>query len=121
MWPDCRRIRSVGLSVPDPERQHASFGQGTLEAVIRLQKERGIDPTGVVDAQTASGISQMVDAITYTVVGTVTGTDRAGLSDLHIEIVDKNVGQDVLLAETITDTHGSYAASLRSNVSARAR
>src|SRR6266480_7702866 len=89
---DVRRLQSelaqLGLSVPDTERQQASFGQGTREAVIRMQKERGLDPTGVVDAQTTSTIRQVVDAITYTVQGTVTSPDHAGLGELHIEIVD---------------------------------
>ena len=38
--------------------RHPTFGQGTREAVISLQKERGLVPTGVVDAQTASAIGQ---------------------------------------------------------------
>ena len=48
---------------------------------------------------------------TYMVTGTVTSPDRAGLGSLIVQVVDKNVGPDVLLAETTIDGSGSYNTS----------
>lgn len=45
----------------------------------------------------------------YTVTGTVSSPDRAGLGGLRVEIVDKNVGRDDSLVETITDERGQYS------------
>lgn len=45
----------------------------------------------------------MVDAITHTVTATVVRPDRVGVSGLRAQIVDKNVGQDVLPTEMVTD------------------
>ena len=49
--------------------------------------------------------------VTYTVVGTVTSPDRAGVNGLRVQIVDKNVGPDVFLAQTVTNEDGSYKVS----------
>ena len=46
----------------------------------------------------------------YTVAGRVTTADRPGVGGLHVEIVDKNVGGDVKLAEATTDDRGRYEA-----------
>src|SRR5919199_680338 len=46
----------------------------------------------------------------YTVVGTVSSPDRAGVGGLYVEIVDRNVGQDALLTHTLTDERGRYQA-----------
>ncbi len=45
----------------------------------------------------------------YTVVGMVASPDRAGVGGLRVQIVDKNVGQDVPLAEGVTDERGRYS------------
>lgn len=47
----------------------------------------------------------------YIVTGTVTSPQRAGVGSLRVQVVDKNVGQDVRLAETITDERGRYQVS----------
>lgn len=48
---------------------------------------------------------------TYKVSGKVFSRDRAGVVGLRVEIVDRNVGFDVRLAETGTDERGGYKAS----------
>ena len=57
---------------------------------------------------------------TYTVTGTVTSPTSPGVGGLRVQLVDKNIGPDVLLGETTTDIQGRYelhaavsAASLR--------
>jgi len=90
-------LAQIGLEVP--ERLRAFFGEGTRDAVANFQNVHRLEPTCVVDAATASAVNRAVEAITCTVAGTAASPDRAGLGGLRIQIVDKNVGQDVLLAE----------------------
>src|SRR5439155_14089346 len=54
------------------------------------------------------GTSVGPDASIYTVVGMVVSPGHAGVGGLRIQIVDKNVGQDVPLAEGFTDERGGY-------------
>ncbi len=56
---------------------------------IEIVKDKQFQPTGVVE-------------------GIVASPDRAGVGGLRVQIVDKNVGPDVPLAETVTDEHGHY-------------
>ncbi len=49
----------------------------------------------------------------YKVTGTVTSPDRPGVGGLRVQIADKNVGEDVALAETVTDERGRYQTSFQ--------
>ena len=71
-----------------------------------------------MDAETARAINQAVEDSLYTVVGTVASPDRAGVGGLRVQIVDKNVGQDVPLAEAVTDERGRYMAHFAASISA---
>src|SRR5215208_3016167 len=64
----------------------------------------------VEDGGTEAGAGGAESGEVYTVVGTVTCPDRAGVGGLYVEIVDKNVERDVLLAHTLTDERGRYQA-----------
>ncbi|HWW73910.1 MAG TPA: hypothetical protein VNZ44_00855, partial [Pyrinomonadaceae bacterium] len=44
----------------------------------------------------------------YSVSGVVRSPDRAGVGGLRVRVVDRNVGQDVMLAETPTDARGRF-------------
>jgi peptidoglycan hydrolase-like protein with peptidoglycan-binding domain len=101
-------LRQLGFNVPASELQEAFFGPGTHEAVVRFKERLGLEPIDVVDAATATAINQAVDASIYTVAGTVVSPDRAGVGNLRVEIVDKNVGEDVPLEEAVTDERGRY-------------
>ena len=104
-------LATIGLTVPDAERRETLFGQGTHDAIIRFQKQSCMEPTGVVDAETARAINAAVDALTFTVEGKVVSRLRAGVGGLRVEIVDRNVGADVRLAEVVTDDEGGYCAT----------
>ena len=43
--------------------------------------------------------------------GRVSSPNSASIAGLRVQIVDRNVGQDVPLAETVTDIHGRYRVS----------
>src|SRR5262245_20878836 len=106
-----RELAIIGFTVPEVERDQGAFGQGTHEAVTRFQNQSCLEPTGVVDAETARAINAAVDALTFTVEGKVVSRLRAGVGGLRVEIVDKNVGADVRLAEAVTDEDGGYCAT----------
>jgi peptidoglycan hydrolase-like protein with peptidoglycan-binding domain len=106
-----RELATIGLSVPDDEGRETLFGPGTREAVIRFQMQSCLEPTGVVDVETAHAINAAVDAMTFTVGGKVVSRLRAGVGGLRVEVVDKNVGADAQLAEAATDDEGGYCAT----------
>src|SRR5574341_587428 len=105
-----RELALIGLTVSDAERRNKRFGQGTQVALKRFQQEHRMEPTGVVDAETARAINAAVDAVTFAIKGKVFSGSRAGVGGLRVVIVDKNVGEEVPLAEAVTDDGGSYQA-----------
>ena len=54
-----RALMLIGHEVPVEERRDAVFGAGTVKAVKCFLKERGMEITGMVDAQTARAIKVM--------------------------------------------------------------
>ena len=50
--------------------------------------------------------------IPYTASGTVWSAASAGVGGLTVELVDKNVGGDVMLGQTTTDASGAYTLSV---------
>src|SRR5688572_23465159 len=92
-------LAMLGLPVAQNELDPMLFGPTTLAVVKAFQAQHGLEATGVVDAVTAMHINRAVDASTYVVSGTVTSPDRAGLGGLRVQIVDKNVGRSIPLAE----------------------
>src|SRR5260370_528042 len=104
-------LAQLGLTVTAAEQQRAFFGPGTREAVVRFQEEHHLPATGVVDDATAKAINQAVDALkgeTFAVSGRVWSPDRAGVGGLKVQIIDKNLGEDIPLVEAVTDQNGHY-------------
>jgi peptidoglycan hydrolase-like protein with peptidoglycan-binding domain len=102
----------LNLAIPDNERQAALFGPVTARVIQELQKKHNFPITGIVDAVTAKAINSDVDALhppTSTVSGRVYSTQRAGVGGLRLQVVDKNAGPDVLLAEGTTSERGAYS------------
>src|SRR6266853_1139286 len=64
---DVRLLQSeliqLGLPIPKPEQERGAFLQGTHEAVVRFQREHKLEPTGVVNAETARAINAAVSAL----------------------------------------------------------
>lgn len=71
-------------------------------------------PLEIVVSWTSGGGSDG-NGSAYVVTGTVTSPTRGGVGSLRVRIVDKNVGQDVPLAEAITDERGRYTVSFASS------
>jgi hypothetical protein len=99
----------LGVPIAAAEIDGRIYGERTQAAVRVFQETFGLDPTGIVDAATARRINQEVDARKpYMVEGRVVSRSRAGVHRLRVEVVDKNVGGDVPLAEAWTDDAGLY-------------
>jgi peptidoglycan hydrolase-like protein with peptidoglycan-binding domain len=105
-----KELAALGVAIPEPERAQSAFGQGTHEAIVTFQRARGLEPTGVVDAETARAVNAAVDLVTFTVDGHVVSHERAGVGGLQVAIVDKNAGGsgDARLAEATTNGAGAY-------------
>jgi hypothetical protein len=102
----------LNLVIPETERLAALFGSVTLTVIQNFQKKHNFPVTGIVDAVTAKAINGDVDALhppTSSVSGRVYSQQRAGVGGLRIQVVDKNAGPDVLLAEGTTSDRGVYS------------
>ena len=104
-------LRQLGFTIPDEEARAMKYGRGTHHAVAQFQALRGLQPTGTIDASTASEIVAAVAEATHVVRGSVLSPVSASVGTLDVRIVDKNVGGDVLLVETITDARGAYSTT----------
>lgn len=110
-------LRQLGYSITD---RNGYFGKSTHEAVVQFQKQHGLEVTGEVDEHAAILINRLVesepseadqpaeDQVTYFVEGKVASRSSAGVGGLRVEIVDKNVEKDHLLARAVTDENGAY-------------
>jgi hypothetical protein len=93
---------------------HAALGTGTAVVVVPPGSQPQSLPgsTGVVGGGTAPPRNQPPEGFgTYTVDGIVSCPDRAGIGGLRVELVDKNVGSDLPLVDTVTDDRGRYQVS----------
>lgn len=70
---------------------------------------RGAKPLEIVDL-----VAPSVDRATFQVEGKVASRISAGVGGLRVRIVDKTVGDDVQLAEAVTDEGGAYQATFAS-------
>lgn len=56
------------------------------------------------------------DTTTYTITGAILSSDSASIGGLQVQIVDKGVGPDVLLAQTTTNPCGDYGISFNASL-----
>ncbi|MGK5693461.1 neuraminidase-like domain-containing protein [Streptomyces sp. URMC 128] len=111
----------IGFEIPRDEIEASRFGPGTRRAVQQFQENHSLEATGVVDERTAASISRAARSAsdggeessqTYHVTGLVVSPERGGVVGLDVQIIDRNVGEDITLAETTTDWRGHYAVRL---------
>ena len=131
-----RELRLLGFRIPASETRQGVFGPKTEAAVRKLQEKARLKVTGVVNRATARAIDEQIGKLpakagskamtqspaapppakaadeqsdSFKVTGTVTSPDRDVIGVLRVEIVRKQAGPDVPLAETTTDARGRYA------------
>ncbi len=107
------QLAALGFDIATAEQQGAMFGPNTRQAVMQFQTAQGLEPTGLVDANTAAAVDRAVASTVFVVTGTVSSPDRAGVGGLSVQLVDKGVGADAPLgAPAATDGHGAYKISV---------
>jgi hypothetical protein len=113
----------VGLAVKvRAERTQSRFADATRQLVIDFQNQQhlgGDQLGGVVETKTAAALNAALDKLgvlspppaASVVSGRVYSAERAGIGGLHIEVIDRNVGANVTLAEDTSDDAGRYSLS----------
>lgn len=103
-----KNLKKIGFDVTDTE---GVFGESTKSALTKYQRETNLSASGNIDTSTLSAIKKSVEALSFAVNGVVSSPFRAGVGGLIVRVIDKNVGSDITLAETVTKIEGSYKAS----------
>ena len=102
------------------ERGQEKFDDATRQLVryFQSQQKLGDRLAGVVEAKTAAALNKLLTDLgalslspPFVVSGRVYSAERAGVGGLHVQVVDKNAGPDVMLAEGVPDERGQYALS----------
>jgi Neuraminidase-like domain/Tachylectin len=93
----------------------------SLVTIFRSQYSLPAIANGKLDSATADKLNQLLRQIgaidveqelpTFTVEGTVASLSQVEVENLRVEIVDKNIGEDIRLAEANTDNSGKYRAT----------
>jgi peptidoglycan hydrolase-like protein with peptidoglycan-binding domain len=107
------------------EQEKQLYGDFTAKLIGRFQEQYStrfhLAVTGETDAPTADALNSLLKELgatgpgqngaAFEVKGEVASQLRAGVGGLRVEIVDKNVGEDVHLTETVTNVGGAYQAT----------
>lgn len=102
------------------ERTRSGFGEATRELVryLQIQENLGDQLAGIVEGKTAAAINQILTNAgvlepepASIVIGRVFCNERAGVGGLRVQVVDRNVGEDVPLGEAVTDDVGNFTVS----------
>jgi hypothetical protein len=89
------------------EQTQSTFGDAMQQLVRYVQNQQGLgDQLAGVEATTAAVLNWLLTSLgaltptpSFVVSGRVYSGDRAGVGGLRVQVADKNVGPDVLLAE----------------------
>ena len=100
-------LARLGFTVPTAESQQGSFGPGTRDLVVNLQKQFSLPATGTVDTATMN----LINGLVFTVSGHVYSAVRAGTAGLSLHVVDKNAGPDIVIGTGSTGSNGAYSIS----------
>lgn len=113
-----KRRKSKLLQDLAEERTTQVYGKGVTASLIkRFQKQYGLPESGEIDVSTAKILNNLMasldalDTAMYCVCGKITSPDRALPAGLPVEILDKNIVSDEVVARTQTDATGGYKAS----------
>ena len=102
-------LKMLDLFIADDELSKSFFGGTTREAVMKFQKNSGIEPNGIVDKATAMAINASVDSIRPRFVrGQVKHPDGSAAAGVLVRAFDKDMRSEELLDEANTDEEGRY-------------
>lgn len=120
------RVRLLLYGGLKSEQQTQIYNDYTEKLIGLFQQQFStkfhLTESGEVDSPTADALNNLLkelgalasgqnDEETFTVDGKVLSTTRAGVDRLRVVIVDKNIGGDVPLYETVTESGGFYNAT----------
>ncbi|MBF6650643.1 neuraminidase-like domain-containing protein [Methylobacter sp. BlB1] len=120
------RVRLLLYGGLKSEQQTQIYNDYTEKLIGLFQQQFStkfhLTESGEVDSPTADALNNLLKELgalalgqneeeTFTVDGKVLSTTRAGVDRLRVVIVDKNIGGDVPLYETVTESGGSYNAT----------
>src|ERR1043165_3572287 len=84
-----RELRQLGLAITDEETHRSSFGPTTQRAVQEFQRQKGLEPNGVVDQHTAARLTgELAKQQPRKVTGTVRHSDDAPAAGLTVHAFD---------------------------------
>lgn len=113
--PGERRRSAAALRM---ERDRQTYGDTTAELVRRFQRSRELRASGAVDESTAGALNHLLEELgalrsvrAYQVHGRVASRVSASVGGLRVVVVDKHVGEDLVLADATTDARGNYQVS----------
>src|SRR5262249_31988341 len=107
----------LGEDATDPEGRYTIGYDSALALDGAHLRVAAFDRDGRQRAATTIQVAKPVEIVNltvpreppaYRVEGKVASRARAGVGGLRVQVVDKNVGQDVPLAEVSTSNDGSY-------------
>jgi hypothetical protein len=118
-WPTPDELQALTQRLKQ-ERVQSTFGDATWQLIRYVQNQQGLGDSlaGIVEARTAAVLNRLLTDLgalsqspLLDVTGRVYSPQHASVGGLRVQVVDKIVGPDVLLAEGTTDDAGKYALS----------
>jgi peptidoglycan hydrolase-like protein with peptidoglycan-binding domain len=113
---DVRRLQEELSQLGLPVSVSGFFDSITFLAVQRFQREHNLEPTGIVDEETARRINAEVDALnakSYVVQGQIRQADGTPIRGVIVELFKKRLRDDQLLGRDASDRSGDYAIEYR--------
>jgi len=111
-------LKKDQLQILSQERAVQRYGEASTSLLVkRLQAQYSLPESGEIDANSAKILNNLLgsldalDTAMCCVCGKITGPDRALPAGLPVEILDKNIVSDEVIARTQTDATGGYKAS----------
>ncbi len=113
-------LQKLGYNLPPQETGQNYFGDETRKAVREFQQKYNLQPTGVVDEETARLINEAVDALAFVVQGTVRLQDGTPFQGAIVRATDKDLRREEPLGESVTDAQGFYSITYTADQFSRA-
>ncbi len=105
-------LGQLKFTIPNDELQKKFFGKATQKAVLDFQKKHGLEPTGLVDEETAKLIVRELEEQSperdFEVKGTVRHPNGRPFVGGLVRAFDKDLRSEQLLGKTATDDEGHY-------------
>jgi hypothetical protein len=106
-----QQLTQLGYAIPAAEQTAAELGEGTCAALEQFQSANALPQTGEADEATTATLATAIASHTYVVAGSVQSPALPGAGGTAVQLVDKNVGGNQVLASTQTAAGGAFSFS----------